>query len=203
MTAAEKRGAILFFGSANCVACHAVAGPANEMFSDFQEHRLGVPQIAPVFGLGTGNVIFDGPNSDEDFGLEQITHLVQDRYKFRTSPLRNVGLQPTFFHNGSFTRLEDAVRHHLDVVGSVQNYDPELAGVDADLTLSSAPQAAVLEDVDPLVATPLMLSDAEVADLVQFLSTGLLDKRASPQRLRKLIPNKLPSGLPVHEFQKN
>ncbi len=172
------------------------------MFSDFQQHRLGVPQIAPAFGIGTGNVIFDGPNSDEDFGLEQITHLAQDRYKFRTSPLRNVGLQPTFFHNGSFTRLEDAVRHHLDVVRSVQNYDPTRAGVAEDLSLSSAPVAAILEDLDPLVATPLELSKAEFKDLIEFLRTGLLDERASPQRLKHLIPHKLPSGLPVHKFQK-
>jgi cytochrome c peroxidase len=46
-----------------------------------------------------------------------------DRYRFRTSPLRNVPLQPTFFHNGAFTRLEDAIRHHLDVLSSVNSYN--------------------------------------------------------------------------------
>jgi cytochrome c peroxidase len=30
----------------------------------------------------------------------------------RTSPLRNVAVQPTFMHNGAFTGLEDAMRHH-------------------------------------------------------------------------------------------
>src|SRR5205823_465163 len=30
MTDGEKRGALLFFGKANCVACHAVGGGANE-----------------------------------------------------------------------------------------------------------------------------------------------------------------------------
>jgi hypothetical protein len=43
------------------------------MFSDFKMHVIGVPQIAPEFGVGTGNVLFDGPGQDEDFGLEQIT----------------------------------------------------------------------------------------------------------------------------------
>ena len=61
-------------------------------------------------------MIFDGPGEDEDFGLEQVTGDPADRYKFRTSPLRNVALQPAFFHNGAFTRLEDAIRHHLDVL---------------------------------------------------------------------------------------
>jgi len=36
------------------------------------------------------------------FGREQITGDPQDRYKFRTSPLRNVAVQPTFMHNGAF-----------------------------------------------------------------------------------------------------
>ena len=51
MTASEKRGALLFFGEAGCVRCHAVAGESNEMFSDFQDRVIGVPQIAPFFGV--------------------------------------------------------------------------------------------------------------------------------------------------------
>ena len=39
--------------------------------------------------MGKGNVIFDGPAEDEDFGLEQVTGNPADRYKFRSSPLRN------------------------------------------------------------------------------------------------------------------
>src|SRR5438093_1575829 len=71
-----------------------------------------------------GNMIFDGPGQDEDFGLEQVSGDPADRYKFRTSPLRNVALQKAFFHNGSFTRLEDAVSHHLNVFESARNYNP-------------------------------------------------------------------------------
>src|SRR5262245_14440886 len=67
MTDAAKRGAILFFGKANCVSCHRTNGYDNEMFSDFQNHRLGAPQLAPRFGLNSGNVHFDGPHEDEDF----------------------------------------------------------------------------------------------------------------------------------------
>jgi len=59
------------------------------MFSDFQMHMIGVPQIAPEFGVELGNVIFDGPCEDQDLGLEQITGNPADRYKFRTSPPRN------------------------------------------------------------------------------------------------------------------
>ena len=201
MTDSQKRGAILFFGTAGCVSCHQVAGQANEMFSDFQNHRLGVPQVAPRFGLNTGNVHFDGPHDDEDFGAAQISGERADRYKFRTSPLRNIALAPTFFHNGSFTRLEDAIRHHLNVQLSLAAYDPRVAGVARDLTLSKAPIQHLLKDLDPLVAEPLALSEQEFDDLVEFVRTGLTDPRAKPERLLTLVPRELPSGLPVHEFQ--
>src|SRR5262249_39394510 len=64
MTAGQKRGALLFFGKAGCVQCHAVAGDSNEMFSDFQNHCLGVPQVAPRFGVGTGDVPFRNAAGD-------------------------------------------------------------------------------------------------------------------------------------------
>lgn len=200
MSIPEKRGALLFFGKAGCVGCHAVAGQSNEMFSDFQSHVIGVPQIAPEFGVNRGNVIFDGPGRDEDFGLEQITGNPGDRYKFRTSPLRNAGLQPTFFHNGAFTRLEDAIRHHLDVFESARNYQPSRAGVDRDLRYRLGPIEPVLERLD-IRLTPVNLSPNEFEDLVSFVRTGLLDRRADRQNLCGLIPKVLPSGMTPLQFQ--
>jgi len=82
MSLPEKRGASLFLGKAGFGACHAVSGRSNEMFSDVQMHVVGVPQIAPQFGAGAGNAIFDGAGEDEDFGLEQVTNDVADRYRF-------------------------------------------------------------------------------------------------------------------------
>lgn len=196
MADSQKRGALLFFGAARCVECHAVSGPSNEMFSDFSQHVIGVPQIVPA----VGNVPFDGPGSDEDFGLEQITLNPNDRYKFRTSPLRNVGLQPTFFHNGAFTRLEDAIRHHLDVFTSARNYSPAAAGVDADLSGATGPVEPVLERIDPVLATPIDLTEEEFRQLVDFVRAGLLDERARKQ-LRNLIPKSVPSGRPLHIFE--
>ena len=79
-------------------------------------------------------MIYDGPGQNEDFGLEQITGDSNDRYKFRTAPLRNLAVAPAFFHNGSFTRLEDAIRFHIDPYGIWRRVTtPEAAGVDDDL----------------------------------------------------------------------
>src|SRR5262249_60349457 len=85
MTTEQKEGALLFFGKAGCVICHAVGGQSNEMFSDFSQHVIGVPQVTP----SVGNVTFDGPGANEGFGLEQITGNSDDRYTFRTSPIPN------------------------------------------------------------------------------------------------------------------
>lgn len=197
MTDDEKRGALLFFGSANCVSCHAVSGQSNEMFSDFDMHVAGVPQISPSMG----NVVFDGPGANEDFGLEQITGNPNDRYAFRTAPLRNLALQTAFFHNGSFTRLEDAVRYHLNATGSAASYDPVAVGVDADLQGAQGPIAPVIAHIDPALATPVTLSTEEFGQLIAFLRTGLLDPKANAHELRKLIPAQLPSGRQVHVFQ--
>lgn len=197
LTDNQKRGALLFFGGARCVECHKVSGAANEMFSDFQQHVIGVPQIAPT----AGNVAFDGPTQNEDFGLEQVTGNPSDRYKFRTSPIRNVALQPAFFHNGAFTRLEDAIRHHLDVFKSLRNYTPSSAGIDADLMAPMGPSEPVLARLDPILTTPIRLTDDEFQQLVDFVRNGLLDKRAKPQNLNKLIPKSVPSAFPVLTFQ--
>lgn len=196
LTDDQKRGALLFFGSARCVECHSVSGPSNEMFSDFAQHAIAVPQIAPF----VGNVTFDGPDQNEDFGLEQVTGNPEDRYKFRTSPLRNVALQPAFFHNGAFTRLEDSVRHHLDVFTSARNYDPVAAGIASDLMAPRGPIEPVLMRVDPILATPIDLTDHEFRQLVDFVRNGLLDQRAKPENLQRLIPSSVPSGLPVLTF---
>ena len=199
MTDSQKKGALLFFGKAECIQCHKVSGSSNEMFSDFAPHVIGVPQIAP----SVGNVTFDGPGQNEDFGLEQITGNANDRYKFRTSSIPNVALQPVFFHNGAFTRLEDAVRHHLDVFASALNYDPVAAGVAPDLRGPTGPIDPVLDRVDPILRAPISLDSGEFQELVDFVRNGLLDSRAAASNLRKLIPKSVPSGFPVLTFQQN
>ena len=188
LTPSQKRGAVLFFGKAGCVQCHAVAGASNEMFSDFKQHVAGIPQIAP----SASNMTFDGPGANEDFGLEQVTGNPADRYAFRTSPLRNVALQPAFMHNGAFTRLEDAIRYHLDAQGAAASYTT--ARLPGDLQGPLGPTTPVLARLDPVLRTPVRLSEEEIQWLVDFVGDGLLDPQAHPQHLRRFIPEKLPSG---------
>ena len=207
MTDAQKRGAVTFFNKANCVQGHAVAGRSNELFSDFKNHVAGIPQIAPKFGEGLGDVPFRNARGEftsdgnQDFGNFDITGEPNDIYKFRTSPLRNLAIQPAFFHNGSFISFTDALRHHLDALHMATFYDPVAEGVAADLTHNTGPIGPVLNRIDPLLAQSPPLSDAEVADLQAFLRDGLLDPRALPENLARLIPTSLPSGLRPHRFE--
>ena len=174
-----------------------LAGQSNEMFSDFQEHAIAWPQIVP----GETNVTYDGAAEDEDYGLEQVTGNPGDRYRFRTSPIRNIALQPTFGHNGAYTRLEDAIRHHLDPAKWARQYTPSAAGVAPDLRNPTPPVEPLIDRLDQRLRTPVELSAEEFAQLVDFVRTGLLDPRATAAELRKLVPATLPSGKKVHTFQ--
>ena len=198
MTDAEKRGALVFFGEGKCVTCHATKGRSNEMFSDFENHVAGIPQLAPPFGKHTSNMIYDGPEENEDFGAMQISGDPADKYKFRSAPLRNIGLAPAFFHNGAFARLEDAIRFHVD---PMQPYDPSSTGIDRDLTKRMGPR------IDESYLHPLFrkggigLSHAQLRDVTQFVKTGLLDPRATKENLCGLIPKLVPSKLKVLTFE--
>jgi cytochrome c peroxidase len=198
MSARQKRGALLFFGEANCVACHAVAGDSNEMFSDFQPHRIGGPQLAPTFGVGTGNTIFDGPGENEDFGFEQTRGDPALRYTFRTAPLRNLKVAPAFFHNGAFGTITAAIQHHLDVKASLRKYDPDENNVPSDL--SPGPFRQILKaGIDPLLRKRAKLRDDEVDALVDFVENALFDERVL--RFCEQIPESVPSGLPLQTFE--
>jgi cytochrome c peroxidase len=151
-----------------------------------------------VFGVGTGNIIFDGPGENEDFGYEQTEHDPALRYTFRTAPLRNLKVAPAYFHNGAFGTLEAAIAHHLDVKASLRNYDPDANKVPVDLF--PGPSDGILAaGIDPLLQTPIKLTKKELDDLVEFVRDGLFDKRIL--QFCKQIPRLVPSGLSLQLFE--
>jgi cytochrome c peroxidase len=194
---AEKRGAVLFFGKAGCVQCHSVSGSSDEMFTDFRTHAIAAPQLVPA---DTNNQ-FDGAAASEDFGREDASGNPADRYAFRTPSLRNVAVEAAFMHDGAFTTLAAAIRHHLDAGASLRSYDPASQGLPADLAGPIGPVAPLLAAVDPLLAKRIDLTPAEVDDLVAFVRDGLLDPRATPARLRRLVPDSVPSGSTPLRFE--
>ena len=87
------------------------------------------------------------------------------------------------------------------VFESVSSYDAASAGVDRDLRTRIGPMEPVLARLDPRLASPTFLRAEEFADLVAFVRTGLLDRRALPQHLCSLTPASLPSGMPPLRFE--
>ena len=217
MTDDQKRGAVLFFGKARCVECHAVGGRSNAMFSDFQSRVIGVPQVAPRFGKNpttgklTGDVLFrdllgefNEEEGNQDFGLEDLTDDIGDRYKFRTAPLRNLKFQRAFFHNGSFKSIRGAIAHHLDVETSLANYkaanqmppdlqDPKFIG----------PKEPVLARLDSKLKKPMPLTKKELDLLTIFVADGLFDDRADPRKfdVETQLPKVMPTGVPRADFK--
>jgi cytochrome c peroxidase len=173
-----------------------VEGNSNEMFSDFQAHRIGGPQLFPVFGVGTSNMIYDGPGQNEDFGFEQTEGDPAARYTFRTAPLRNLKVAPAFFHNGAFSTILDAIRHHFDVPSALAAYGPTENGVPADL--AEGPYDGILAaGLDASLPT-VSLDDQELSDLADFVENGLLDPKVLD--FCTLVPASVPSGMSLPTF---
>lgn len=177
---AQREGAMLFHTKARCAACHT-----GKLFTDQLAHNIGVIPIGP------------GPDPVEivDFGIAHRSNAGLDqKYAFRTPPLRNVALTAPYMHNGAYTTLEAAVRHHLNPERALDEYDasqlePEFRGAVHDDEL-------VRRDVKRTLSKALRplprLDDKEVDLLVAFLHS-LTAPGAS--QLAHLEPESVPSGL--------
>ena len=82
-----QRGMKLFFGKANCSACHA--GPN---FTDNAFHNIGLP--------GT------------DTGRDIISKSSGDKGAFKTPTLREIAKTGPYMHDGSLKTLEEVVAHY-------------------------------------------------------------------------------------------
>ena len=149
---AAKRGALLFYGKARCVACHS-----GSLFSDFQFHALAVPQIGP--GID---------ESGDDRGRYEATRIPRHLYRFRTPPLRNVTLTAPYFHDGAAASLTEAIERHLA---------PPPASSSTETTADALRRASFT----PILARGLALAPDERAHLVAFLESledGRTESRA-------------------------
>jgi cytochrome c peroxidase len=183
LTPEQKQGALLFFGRANCVACHN--GP---LLTDQRFYNLAIPQF--------------GPGKDEETGLDLgrqgVTRDVDDRFAFRTPPLRNVTLTGPYMHNGAYASLEDAVRHHLDPAAALAAYDAGQlpAALQETLRNDVEMQEELVAALEQQLVDQQPLTDDEVALILAFLES-LTDPAA--RDLSHLVPASVPSGLPVKD----
>ena len=173
------QGAILFYGTAGCAACHS--GP---LLTDLQFYNLGVPQIGPGKG-------FEEPL---DYGRARETGDVRDLFAFRTPPLRNVAITGPWMHNGAFLTLEATIRHHLNPAASAAAYDLDQLSplMQAESSHDPAVLLAALQ-ADSFQARNQPLRDTEIEYLLAFLNSLTSPSAGDPD----LIPDSVPSGLPV------
>jgi cytochrome c peroxidase len=182
-----KRGGELFKGKAKCITCHG-----GQLQTDHKFYSIAMPPIGPGKG--------DGEKGYDDFGREKVTGDKKDRYKFRTPSLRNVALTGPWGHNGAYGKLEDIVLHHIYPEKMLKNYTIDKAYLPTRADLDSSDIEAlkdpkIIEDL--LISNELpkvTLNDREITDLINFLHC-LTD--FSVYDLHRIVPKKVPSGLPL------
>ncbi len=91
----EKRGYQLF-KEYGCIACHQGMNIGGNMFQLFG--------VAKNYFENRGNI------TKADLGRFNVTGQEDDRHRFRVPSLRNVALTAPYFHDGSSTTLDQAVR---------------------------------------------------------------------------------------------
>ena len=220
---AARRGLQLFYGKARCADCHS-----GKFLTDQQFHAIAMPQIGPGKADGWDRSYWEAtgfPARLQDFGRYRVTQRPEDKYRFRTPSLRNVELTGPWGHAGTYTTLEAVIRHHLDPVAGLETYDAEAAALPpvsevieqtalGSQLLHSPVNPARLADyrlrdtwvqrmpqlrADIAAANelaPTRLAPIEVQDLVAFLRS-LTDPRSRDRR--DLVPERVPSGLPVND----
>ena len=178
LTTGQLDGAKTFL-TLKCSICHN-----GSTFSDEQFHNVAIAQIGP--GVG------DGASRRDDFGRMRVTGAADDRYRFRTSPLRNVELTGPYGHDGAITSLRAFVEHYSESDTKLLGYDPsQLEPALRGTALDNA--AAILAQRDTLLSG--VVFSPEIADkLMQYMS-ALTDDRA--RNLSRVVPVRVPSGLRV------
>jgi len=178
LTMPQLDGAQTFL-TLKCSICHNGA-----TFSDDKFHDVAVAQIGP----GQGN----GVSLRDDFGRMNVTGLPEDRYLFRTTPLRNVELTGPYGHDGSIASLREFIEHYSESDLKLLAFDPTRLEPGLRLTLVSN-SADVLLQRDTLLAG-VVLTDALVDKLMAYMS-ALTDPAA--RDLSRSVPVRVPSGLKV------
>ena len=168
----EELGRSLFFSSqsASCSQCHMSGkrvGTADETFTDYSFHNIGVPPNQRLRAP-------DGSPNPPDVGLAANKRTPQDSSlngKFKTPTLRNVAVTAPYMHNGVFRDLRTAILFHNKYNSGKpeQQINPETG------------QAWVLPEVEDTLSRKELenrpaLGESEIDALVAFLKT-LTDRR--------------------------
>ena len=194
----QLRGAEVFMRT--CVNCHGGSTGSDQLF-----HNTLLSQFGP--GPRSGG---DGVSGRDDFGRERTTGIRADRYRFRTTPLRNVEFTEPFGHAGQIVELRDFVAHYSVNFDASGNPIGVVPGPSQNLRewqknqIEARLRPTVLANFDDVIADrdPLFLTGSpirpEFVDNITAFMLANSDYRAM-NRMRHVAPNHVPSGLPVSD----
>ncbi len=152
----DKRGAILFFGDAECSKCHT--GPA---LSEMEFYALGMNDMYEC----PEELFKIDPDAGDHLGRGGFTGEQEDMYKFKVPQMYNLSDSPFYGHGNSFRSIRQVLEYKNLAV-------PERDDVSA---------SQLSEDFHPL-----NLTETEINYLVEFIEQGLRDpnlKRYEPDAL--------------------
>ena len=118
MTDKMKKGAILFFGKANCSSCHYEQNLGSTEF-----HVLGVQDMFQRPSYNTSDT------DRRNLGRGGFTGLVSDYYKFKVPGLYNVGDTDFYFHGASHTNLDEVILYKINAKSENINIPDSLLSV--------------------------------------------------------------------------
>jgi cytochrome c peroxidase len=178
LTSRQLAGAQTFL-TIKCSICHNGATQSDDQF-----HNVAIAQLGPGEG--------DGPDGRDDFGRMRVTGSALDKYLFRTTPLRNVELTGPYGHDGAFTTLRSFIEHYSESDVKLRTFDP--SPLEARLRGTVIPTTdAILAQRDTIIAGVVLTP--EIVDQLMDYMTALTDPAA--RDLSRLVPFRVPSGLPV------
>ncbi len=153
----QKKGAMLFFGKANCSSCHR--GPS---LNAMNFYALGVNDLYQTGALNTS------ADDSKNKGRGGFTGKEADMYKFKVPQLYNLKDSPFYFHGASQETLRDVIDFFNEAIPENEN----------------VPSSQIAPNFQPL-----NLTEAEIGDLLSFLSDGLNDPN-----LQRYVPDYILSG---------
>ena len=114
LTEAQIQGAALFFGKANCVACHN--GPA---LNSMAFYALGMPDM-----IGK-DVIKEDTSNEAHLGRGGYTKKKEDLYSFKVPQLYNLKGHRFYGHGASFCSIEEVIRYKNEALPCKQTVPKE------------------------------------------------------------------------------
>ena len=129
LTSSQKRGFRVFMDKGGCGSCHSVE-KTHALFTDNSFHDTGygwmreqkrqnppknkLVQVAPgvSYEISNDQIMSVGEPEKADLGRYEVTEKTEDRWKFRTSSLRNIAKTGPYMHDGGLQSLVEVIEFY-------------------------------------------------------------------------------------------